>query len=89
MPEVEEVLATCSNILPGHGREKPIKASLLEIADSLSGDELADRYGQGEYIKSFESEMAEMFGKEAAVFLPSGTMAQQIALRVWCEQSHN
>ncbi len=33
--------------------------------------------------------MAEKFGKEAAVFLPSGTMAQQIALRIWCEKSHN
>ena len=30
-----------------------------------------------------------MFGKEAAVFMPSGTMAQQIALRIWCERSGN
>src|SRR6185437_1694219 len=28
----------------------------------------------------------ELLGKEAAVFMPSGTMAQQIALRVWSER---
>ncbi len=27
-----------------------------------------------------------MLGKEAAVFMPSGTMAQQIALRIWSER---
>ena len=34
-------------------------------------------------------QIAEMFGKEAAVFMPSGTMAQQIALRIWCEKDRN
>lgn len=30
--------------------------------------------------------MAKVLGKEAAVFFPSGTMAQQIALRIWCDE---
>ncbi|KAF4324589.1 hypothetical protein G195_002060 [Phytophthora kernoviae 00238/432] len=30
--------------------------------------------------------MADVLGKEAAVFFPSGTMAQQIALRIWCDR---
>jgi threonine aldolase len=29
-----------------------------------------------------------LLGKEDAVFLPTGTMAQQIALRIWSERSH-
>ena len=48
-----------------------------------------DRYGSGAYLQAFEAEMAEMFGKETAVFMPSGTMAQQIAVRIWCERRSN
>src|SRR5262249_27327174 len=28
----------------------------------------------------------ELLGKEAAVFMPSGTMCQQIAMRIWCDR---
>jgi threonine aldolase len=45
-----------------------------------------DYYGEGELIESFETEVAALLGKEAAVFLPSGTMAQAIALRLWSER---
>lgn len=37
-------------------------------------------------IEDFQQRMAEVLGKESAVFLPSSTMAQQIALRIWCDQ---
>ncbi len=47
----------------------------------------ADRYGEGELIGSFERKVATMLGKPAAVFVPSGTMAQLIALRLWCERA--
>ncbi len=79
----------CSNVLPGHGSRKPIAATLREIADAMGGTEFQDSYGSGEHIESFESDIAEMFDKEAAVFMPSGTMAQQIALRIWCERANN
>ncbi len=46
-----------------------------------------DHYGQGDLISDFEKKVAELLGMENAVFLPTGTMAQQIALRVWCELS--
>jgi threonine aldolase len=29
------------------------------------------------------AEASELLGKEAAVLMPTGTMAQQIALRIW------
>ena len=31
-----------------------------------------------------QAELAELMGVEAARFLPSGTMAQGIAMRIWC-----
>ncbi len=47
----------------------------------------ADRYGDGALIGAFEAKVAALLGKEAAVFVPSGTMAQQIALTLWCERA--
>jgi threonine aldolase len=46
-----------------------------------------DVYGGGESVKRLEGRVAELLGKDAAVVFPSGTMAQQIALRIWCERS--
>jgi len=89
MSKVDELYASCKNVLPGHGPSQKMKDVFQELADSLDGTETLDRYGAGEYLSAFEAEVAEMFGKPAAVFLPSGTMAQQIALRIWCERSNN
>ena len=47
----------------------------------------ADRYGDGALIGAFEAKVAKLLGMEAAVFMPSGTMAQQIALRIWAERA--
>ena len=47
----------------------------------------ADAYGDGEGLQTFEARVAEMFGYPAARFMPSGTMAQQAALRVWSERT--
>jgi threonine aldolase len=89
MSTAEELYARCQNVLPGHGPRQGMKVIFQELADGLDGSEALDRYGTGDYLSAFESEVAEMFGKPAAVFLPSGTMAQQIALRIWCERSNN
>ena len=89
MSNAEELYARCQNVLPGHGPRRGMKAIFQELADGLEGSETLDRYGEGDYLAAFEAEVAEMFGKPAGVFLPSGTMAQQIALRIWCERSNN
>jgi threonine aldolase len=89
MSRIEEILDNCTHILPGHGESRTLKAILQELADSLDGAERPDNYGEGGYMADFEAEIAGMFGKEAAVFMPSGTMAQQIALRIWCRRSGN
>lgn len=62
---------------------------LLEIAEAAGPAEYPDRYGGGELLESFESELAGLLGKEAAAFMPSGTMAQQIALRVQTDRRAN
>ena len=51
-------------------------------------DAEAEYYGQGEFLQNFEQEVANLLGKEAAVFMPSGVMAQQIALRIWSDSAH-
>jgi threonine aldolase len=59
---------------------------LARLAALATEDVDPDVYGEGEVIASFEREIAALLGKEAAVFMPSGTMAQPIALRVWSER---
>ncbi|MBV9271890.1 MAG: aminotransferase class I/II-fold pyridoxal phosphate-dependent enzyme [Candidatus Eremiobacteraeota bacterium] len=64
----------------------PVREQLLQIAGAAAENERADVYGGGELLESFEAELAELLGKEAAVFMPSGIMAQQIALRIHCDR---
>jgi threonine aldolase len=49
----------------------------------------SDVYGKGPVVEDFQAKMANYLGKETAVFFPSGTMAQQIALRIWCDEKGN
>lgn len=71
--------------IAGHG---PRNINILKEAfESLDGLLSADMYGSGALINNFEQKIATYLGKEAAVFFPSGTMAQQIALRIWCDKA--
>jgi threonine aldolase len=81
-PEREKVFLRCERFLFGHGPQRP-RAVLADLAAEAGPDEEPDRYGEGSLINDFERDVAALLGKEAAVFLPSGTMAQQIALRIW------
>lgn len=87
--DVDEILAQCTNVLPGSGIQRTMKEIFQDLADSLSGDEYMDMYGSGSTITDFESEVAELLNQDAALFLPTGTMAQQIALRIWCQHRRN
>jgi threonine aldolase len=59
---------------------------LAALAEATGQDERADLYGAGDRIERLEQRIAALLGKEAAVFMPTGTMAQQIALRIWSER---
>lgn len=41
-----------------------------------------DQYGEDPSVNRLQDEVASLLGKEAALFLPTGTMADQVALRV-------
>jgi threonine aldolase len=68
-----------------HG-SPPMRDQLAALAEATPADERADHYGRGERTERVERHIAELLGKEAAVFLPSGTMAQPIALRIWSDR---
>ena len=70
--------------LGNHGKRnvQVLKEALQEIDENVE----SDIYGQGKIIEDFQEKMAKLLGKETAVFFPSGTMAQQIALRIWCDE---
>jgi threonine aldolase len=71
----------CDRSIGGHGLRPPA-ATLAEIA-TLSADELStDIYGDGGTVSILEEEVRNLLEKPAAVFMPSGTMIQQIALRI-------
>jgi threonine aldolase len=73
--------AGCDRTLHGHGLRTPAD-TLAELA-TLGPDELAtDMYGDGGTVAVLEDEVRALLGKPAAVFMPSGTMLQQIALRI-------
>ena len=46
-----------------------------------------DRYSNGPAIQHLEDEVAVLLGKEAAVFVHKGVIAQQMALRVWADRT--
>ncbi|KOV73627.1 threonine aldolase [Streptomyces sp. AS58] len=55
----------------------------LENAHELYDlDETADLYGNG-VVEALEDKVAGLLGTQAAAFFPTGTMAQQVALRCW------
>ena len=83
--ELVRLRAACPRALTHHLPQTPHEA-LRDLATATVPDLLADKYGGGEWLAAFEARIAAELGKEAAVFMPSGTMAQQIALRIWCDR---
>jgi len=71
-----------TRFLAGHG---PMRAA--EMLATIPPDCAVDRYGEGGVVKELEFEIAGLLGKQTALFLPSGTMAQQPVLRVRADRS--
>jgi threonine aldolase len=83
--EQERIRRGCARFLIGHYPQRPQQV-LKELGELVDADMQADHYGDGEVITQFEQEVAQLLGKEAAVFMPSGTMCQQIVLRLWTDR---
>jgi threonine aldolase len=89
-PQEKSRLAfACTRWLPNHPRTRhTAQAMLADLAAYTDAAALPDMYGQGDLIGDFEKQVAELLGKPAGVFMPSGTMAQQIALRLHADRAH-
>jgi len=81
----ERIIARCERFLPSWSAPRDSAETFRALAERASGE--GDVYGQGESVKRLERRVVDLLGKEAAAIFPSGTMAQQIALRIWCERS--
>jgi threonine aldolase len=62
---------------------QPTDAMRQAMASAPVGD---DVYGEDPTMKRFEAMAADVMGKDAALFIPSGTMANQIALLAHTER---
>ena len=82
------VFDECTKRLHGH-YPLTIQKSLLELANFVDPHLMPDSYGSGEAVQTLERKVAALLGKEAVLFFPSGTMAQQVALRCWSDRTGN
>ena len=73
----------CSVVYPGFRTPSPAEEFALTSAWCAANDVTHDFYGEGDLIAGFEARIATLLGKPAAAFMPSGVMAQLIAVRIW------
>ncbi|HEX7625909.1 MAG TPA: beta-eliminating lyase-related protein [Gaiellaceae bacterium] len=86
--DLDAVWAACKRTIFGStAAARDPRALLRALAERAPGPNGADRYGGGELAERLEARVAGLLGTEAAVWLPSGTMAQQIALRIHAAHS--
>lgn len=78
--------AACTDALP---RPRTTMAeelrALAALPEADSGDQ--DVYGDGGPVAELERRVAQLLGTDTAVFFLSGIMAQQAALRTWCDRT--
>ncbi|MGH7728814.1 MAG: threonine aldolase family protein [Vulcanimicrobiaceae bacterium] len=84
--ELARLRAACPRALTHH-RPRTLRDALDELAAATPPALERDAYGSADWLAAFEARIASELGKEAAVFMPTGTMAQQIALRIWCDRA--
>ena len=96
--EPSPVDSEASVVFRGDGEPKTPRGLIRDLA-ALDADEglEADTYTLGGTVERLERRFAEMLGKPSAVFMPTGTLANHLAIRKHCgvkpraivqEQSH-
>ena len=81
MDDLDTLRRACDRALTGHGPQ-----TAAELLATIPPDTAIDRYGDGGVVAELEAEVAGLLGMPAAVYLPSGIMAQQAALRVHADR---
>lgn len=61
---------------------RPTPKMLVAMTSALTGD---DVFGEDDTMNEFQQKVAHMFGMEAGLFVPSGTMSNQLGLAVLTE----
>ena len=81
----DAIVQACTRFVPSWAASNREPAETFRALADRAGTH-GDVYGEGESVTRLESRVAELLGKESAAVFPSGTMAQQVALRIWCER---
>jgi len=79
--DLERYRWTCERALNWHGNR-----TAEQLLAEIPADSGVDRYGAGGAVEALEREIRRLLGKPAAIFMPSGTMAQQVALRIHADR---
>jgi threonine aldolase len=79
--ELRALREKCTRFLHGHGPVSP-----AQMLATIPAGSQTDTYGAGGAVAELETKIAGLLGKPAAVFMPSGTMAQQSVLRVHADR---
>jgi threonine aldolase len=67
-------------------RSDTVTRPVPDMWDAMRRARLGDDvFGDDPTVRELEERSAELLGKEAALFVPSGTMANQVAIRTWTE----
>ena len=78
----------CTQTVSGRRHQSPAEAfEGLAVACRDLGIDEWDNYGERGPVTGLEAEVKRLLGTEAAAFFPSGVMAQQVALRIWCDRA--
>lgn len=85
--ERQKLWAGCSLVLPGFRTPAPAEEFSLLSEWCRANEVMHDVYGEGPLIEDFERRIADLTGKAAAAFMPSGVMAQLIAVRIWTQRA--
>lgn len=86
-----------SIVFKGDGEPRTIESTYRQLANIDRSSVLSDTYSLGGSVEQLEQKFSETLGKESAIFMPTGTLANHIAVRRLCgnkpkvivqEQSH-
>lgn len=67
-------------------RSDTVTAPTEEMRRAMARAEVGDDvYGEDPTVRRLEEKAAELVGKEASLFFASGTMANQVAIKLWSE----
>ena len=97
-PSDNTLMSPRAVVFRGDGEPKSPELMVKQLGDIAGSDGIeADSYSLGGVVGEVERRLADVLGKEAAVFMPTGTLANHLAIRNLCggrpraivqEQSH-